>query len=154
MITRRHLVTAVVVGFAMGRPSAAFAAYKVTHSDDEWRELLTPDQYSVMRQGTTEEPYTSALLNEHRRGTFACAGCGQKLFSAYAKYDSHTGWPSFTEPLRHAIATRTDLSERQVRKEVHCTECGCHIGHVFDDGPRPTGLRYCMNGIAMTFNPA
>jgi peptide-methionine (R)-S-oxide reductase len=129
------------------------APYEVTHSDADWRKLLTPDQYAVLRQGATERPYSSPLNREHRTGIFACAGCGLSLYSSRTKFDSHTGWPSFWEPLPNAIATREDLSFAMMRTEVHCRRCGGHLGHVFDDGPPPTGLRYCMNGLAMTFKP-
>jgi peptide-methionine (R)-S-oxide reductase len=127
--------------------------YKVTHTDAEWRKLLTPDQYAVLRQADTERPYSSPLNEEHRSGTFACAGCGQDLYSSRTKFDSHTGWPSFWAPLPNAISTQKDWSFAMLRTEVHCSRCGGHLGHVFDDGPPPTGLRYCMNGVAMTFKP-
>ncbi|MGH8782168.1 peptide-methionine (R)-S-oxide reductase MsrB [Paraburkholderia sp.] len=128
--------------------------FDVVHTDDEWRHLLTPVQYEILRREGTERPYTSPLNDEHHAGTFACAGCRLDAFSSRTKFDSHTGWPSFWAPLDHAIATREDRSFGVVRTEVHCSRCGGHLGHVFDDGPRPTGLRYCMNGYAMTFTPA
>jgi peptide-methionine (R)-S-oxide reductase len=154
MITRRHMIGGIAAGFAMSVPTASFGAYRVTHTDDEWRELLTPDQFAVLRQGATEDAYSSLLVDEHRRGTYACAGCGLNLFSAYAKYESHTGWPSFTAPLRNAIGTKTDKSGHEVRTEMHCMQCGSHIGHLFDDGPPPTHRRYCANGFALFFKPA
>ena len=128
--------------------------FEVTHSDAEWRKLLTPDQYAILRQSGTERPFTSALLNEHRQGNFACAGCDLDLFSSTTKYDSGTGWPSFWAPLDKAIGTETDTSFGFVRTAVHCQRCGGHLGHVFDDGPKPTGQRYCMNGVALIFKPA
>ncbi|MCF4995903.1 peptide-methionine (R)-S-oxide reductase MsrB [Pseudomonas syringae] len=128
-------------------------AFEVTHSDSEWRSKLSDEQYAILREEGTERAYTSALNDEHRNGTFACAGCDLPLFSSQTKFDSRTGWPSFWKPLDHAVATRTDRSFGMAREEVHCRRCGGHLGHVFDDGPKPTGLRYCMNGLAMTFKP-
>lgn len=129
-------------------------AFPLTRSDAEWREVLTPTQYDVLRQQGTERPFTSALLEEHRSGTFACAGCDLALFSSATKYDSGTGWPSFWQPLADAVGTETDTTLLMTRTEVHCSRCGGHLGHVFDDGPQPTGLRYCMNGVALTFHAA
>ena len=123
-------------------------------SQDEWRATLTPEQYHVLREHGTERPGTSSLNHEKRSGTFACAGCSLPLYDAAAKFDSGTGWPSFFQPLPQAIATSTDQSWLGTRTEVHCRRCGGHLGHVFDDGPPPTGLRYCMNGVALTFTPA
>jgi peptide-methionine (R)-S-oxide reductase len=133
--------------------SHAAEAVEVSHSDAEWRKLLTPDQYAVLRQSDTERPFTSKLLHEERAGKFACAGCARDLFSSKTKYDSKTGWPSFWAPLEKAVATTKDSTFGMTRTAVHCERCGGHLGHVFDDGPKPTGLRYCMNGIAMTFTP-
>ena len=116
--------------------------------------MLTQEQFAVLRQQHTEAPFTSPLNNEHRKGIFACAGCSLPLYDAAAKFDSGTGWPSFFQPLPQAIATSTDQSWLGTRTEVHCRRCGGHLGHVFDDGPPPTGLRYCMNGVALTFTPA
>lgn len=127
--------------------------FEVAYSDAEWRKRLTPGQYEILRNEGTERPYSSPLNDEHRAGTFSCAGCALPLFSSRTKFDSHTGWPSFWTPLEHAVGTRTDTTFGMVRTEVHCRRCGGHLGHVFDDGPKPTGLRYCMNGLAMTFNP-
>ncbi|VVE09900.1 Peptide methionine sulfoxide reductase MsrB [Pandoraea cepalis] len=127
--------------------------FEVAYSDAEWRKRLTPAQYEILRQAGTERPYSSPLNDEHRAGTFACAGCALPLFSSRTKFDSHTGWPSFWMPLDHAVGTHTDSTFGMVRTEVHCRRCGGHLGHVFDDGPKPTGLRYCMNGLAMTFQP-
>jgi peptide-methionine (R)-S-oxide reductase len=126
-------------------------AFEVTHSDSEWHSILSDEQYQILREEGTERAYTSALNNEHRTGTFACVGCDLALFSSDTKFDSRTGWPSFWAPLEHAVATRQDRSFGMSRDEVHCRRCGGHLGHVFDDGPKPTGLRYCMNGLAMTF---
>jgi peptide-methionine (R)-S-oxide reductase len=161
MITRRRLIAGGVAGAAAAFSvvwravsEGAASTFEVTHSDAEWRKLLTPDQYAVLRQETTERPGTSALLHEMRRGTFACAGCDLALFSSTTKFDSHTGWPSFWAPLEKAVGTTTDTSLGMVRMAVHCRRCGGHLGHVFDDGPKPTGLRYCMNGLALTFKPA
>jgi peptide-methionine (R)-S-oxide reductase len=126
----------------------------VVHSDAEWRAQLTAEQYAVLRKEGTERPFTSPLLHEERRGTFACAGCGLELFSSSTKFDSGTGWPSFWAPLDGAVNTKEDRSFMMIRTAVTCQRCDGHLGHVFDDGPKPTGLRYCMNGVALTFNPA
>jgi len=134
--------------------STANQTFEVAHPDDQWRRLLTPAQYNVLRHEGTERPYSSPLNDEHRNGTFSCAGCQLDAFSSHTKFDSHTGWPSFWAPLDHAVATHEDLSFGVSRTEVHCRRCGSHLGHVFDDGPKPTGLRYCMNGLAMEFKPA
>ena len=134
--------------------AGAAAKFEVTHTDAEWRKLLTPDQYQTLRHEATERPFSSPLLNEERRGTFACAGCALDLFSSTTKFDSGTGWPSFWAHLPKAVDETTDASLGMIRTAVRCHRCGGHIGHVFDDGPKPTGLRYCMNGVAMTFKPA
>ena len=128
--------------------------YPVEMTDAQWKAKLSPLAYAVLRQQATETPFTSPLNDEHRKGTFACAGCAQALFPSTTKFDSGTGWPSFYAPLPHAVATERDTSLGMIRDEVHCTRCGGHLGHVFDYGPKPTGLRYCMNGVAMTFTPA
>ncbi len=127
--------------------------YPVTHSDEEWRKLLSPEQFRVLRQHGTERAGTSPLNKEKRPGTFVCAGCGAPLFGAQTKFESGTGWPSFYAPMDGAVATSEDRSFFTVRTEVHCSRCGGHLGHVFEDGPQPTGLRYCMNGAAMKFDP-
>lgn len=127
--------------------------FQIQKSDAEWRATLTPEQYRVLRAHGTERPFTSPLNDEKRRGTFVCAACRQPLFSSDTKYDSGTGWPSFWKPLNNAVGTSIDRSLFMVRTEVHCTRCGGHLGHVFPDGPLPTGQRYCMNGYAMKFNP-
>jgi peptide-methionine (R)-S-oxide reductase len=126
----------------------------VTLSEAEWRQKLTPEQFSVLRKHATERAGTSPLNQEKRPGTFVCAGCGKELFAADTKFESGTGWPSFFAPLDDAIGTTEDRSFFMTRVEVHCADCGGHLGHVFEDGPRPTGLRYCMNGAAMAFKPA
>ena len=122
-------------------------------SDAEWRKELTPQQYHVLRGHGTERAGTSPLLDEHRSGQFQCAACGQPLFDAHAKFESGSGWPSFYEPLPGAVATEEDRSHFMRRIEAHCARCGGHLGHVFPDGPQPTGLRYCMNGVALGFKP-
>jgi peptide-methionine (R)-S-oxide reductase len=125
--------------------------FPVTKSDPDWRATLTAAQYRVLREHATERPFSSPLNHEKRRGTFVCAGCGQPLYSSANKYESGTGWPSFWAPIENAIGTSVDRSYLMVRTEVHCGRCGGHLGHVFPDGPKPTGLRYCMNGNAMQF---
>lgn len=157
----RRLFLAASGGAALAGMLAALASprgqaraaqtFAVMHSDAEWRALLTPTQYAVLRQADTERPYSSPLDHEHRDGTYTCAGCAQALFSSDTKFDSGTGWPSFWQPLPHAIGTTSDRSFGMVRTAVHCGRCGGHLGHVFDDGPKPTGLRYCMNGVALAF---
>jgi peptide-methionine (R)-S-oxide reductase len=129
------------------------AGPEVQRTDAEWRRLLTGMQYEVLRRGATERPYSSPLNDEHRAGQFACAGCQLPLFSSKTKFDSGTGWPSFYAPLPRAVNNISDVTLGMVRTEVRCARCAGHLGHVFDDGPRPTGLRYCMNGAAMTFAP-
>ncbi|MBW8753282.1 MAG: peptide-methionine (R)-S-oxide reductase MsrB [Sphingomonadales bacterium] len=137
-----------------GKATAAAAAYPVSFSEAEWRRKLTPAQFHILREKGTERPGSSPLLNEHRRGTFVCAADGNPLFSSTTKFESGTGWPSFYRPLPHGVGTSRDWEIGVPRTEVHCARCGGHLGHVFDDGPAPTGLRYCMNGDAMEFRPA
>jgi peptide-methionine (R)-S-oxide reductase len=122
-------------------------------TDEQWREALTPQQYKVLRQHGTEPAGTSPLNAEKRDGMFKCAGCGQPLFSAGTKFESGTGWPSFFQPLENGVETTTDRTFGMTRVEVHCASCGGHLGHVFPDGPPPTGMRYCMNGLALAFDP-
>jgi len=122
-------------------------------TDEEWRVKLTPEQYEVLRKHGTERAGTSPLNREHRQGVFRCAGCGQELFTSETKFDSGTGWPSFFAPLDDAVGTTTDTAYGMQRTEVHCARCQGHLGHVFEDGPRPTGLRYCMNGVSLEFDP-
>ncbi|HEX4408843.1 MAG TPA: peptide-methionine (R)-S-oxide reductase MsrB [Xanthobacteraceae bacterium] len=133
--------------------NAASHPYEVTHSDAEWHKLLTPAQYQVLREEGTERPFTSALLEEHRAGTFTCAGCDLQLFAAKTKFESGTGWPSFYAPLEGAVDEVEDRTFGMLRTAVSCHRCGGHLGHVFPDGPKPTGLRYCMNGVALKFAP-
>ena len=141
--------------FVLGRPApAASARFPLQRSDAEWRRLLGPQRYAVLRQAATERAFTSPLNKEHRKGTFVCAGCSLPVFSSATKFDSGTGWPSFWRPLPRAVVTKTDRSFMMDRTEVLCARCGGHLGHVFDDGPKPTGLRYCMNGLALKFTPA
>lgn len=134
--------------------TTAVTQFEVTHTEAEWRKLLTPEQYRVLREEGTERPFTSPLLTEHRKGTFTCAGCKLPLFDVATKFESGTGWPSFWQPLPNAVGTTTDTKLFVPRTEVHCRRCGGHLGHVFEDGPKPTGLRYCMNGVALGFTPA
>jgi peptide-methionine (R)-S-oxide reductase len=137
------------------RPQAAHGAnFTVSHTDAEWRAMLSPAAYQVLRRQGTEIPFSSPLDDETRHGTYACAACALPAYSSAAKYDSHTGWPSFWQPLPDAIGEGTDGSFGMQRTEVHCSRCGGHLGHVFPDGPQPTGLRYCMNGVALTFTAA
>ena len=162
-VTRRRFLAraaaasaAIVVATACARSATASPAdeYEVTHTDAEWKQLLTADQYYVLRNAGTESPYSSPLNDEHRPGVFSCAGCALDLFSADTKFDSGTGWPSFWRPLDGAVIERRDDTLGMSRTEVLCRRCGGHLGHVFDDGPQPTGLRYCMNGDALAFRPA
>jgi peptide-methionine (R)-S-oxide reductase len=156
-IDRRSFVTWLAASAALpalaacGSGPAEAAAYPVSFSEAEWRRKLTPAQFHILREKGTERPGSSPLLGEHRRGTFVCAADGNPLFSSTTKFESGTGWPSFYRPLPHGIGTSRDFDLGMVRTEVHCARCGGHLGHVFDDGPAPTGLRYCMNGDAMAF---
>jgi peptide-methionine (R)-S-oxide reductase len=160
MLTRRFLLLGGALGAAAASmpwriaSSQAAETFEVAHADAEWRKLLTADQYAVLRQDGTERPFTSPLLNEHRKGNFACGGCDLEDFSSTTKFDSGTGWPSFWAPIEKTVSTTEDKSYGMVRNAVHCSRCGSHLGHVFDDGPKPTGLRYCMNGVALTFKAA
>ena len=135
------------------RIRAAGESFEVTLSDDEWRKRLTPARFEILRRAGTEQAWSSPLEYEHRRGIYSCAGCDLALFSSTTKFESGTGWPSFYAPLPNAVRTKSDYSLVELRNEVHCRRCGGHLGHVFDDGPKPTGLRYCMNGLALLFTP-
>lgn len=154
IISRRFFLggSLCVAGCGFGAQPAE-AKFPFTLSDAEWRKRLNPAQYRVLRGHGTERAGSSPLDKEKLKGTFACAGCGQGLFSSTTKFDSGTGWPSFWKPLPSATGTKVDSSLGMVRTEVHCSRCGGHLGHVFNDGPKPTGKRYCMNGVAMTFRP-
>jgi peptide-methionine (R)-S-oxide reductase len=168
MITRRELALGGVslaaitaVGLAALRwrnasnaNAASEGRFEITRTAEEWRKLLTPDQYAVLREEATERPFTSPLNDEKRKGIFACAACDLPLFASETKFDSGTGWPSFYSPIEGAVGTGQDWTFGLLREEVHCRRCGGHLGHVFDDGPKPTGLRYCINGVALKFIPA
>jgi peptide-methionine (R)-S-oxide reductase len=159
MTRRTLLLGSAGLGFTawlltLSRPVSAAALYPVTHTDEEWRKLLSPEAYQVLRHEGTEAPESSPLDHEFSAGRYDCAGCAQKLFLSSTKFDSGTGWPSFYQPIAGAVSTKSDNSLMMDRTEVHCANCGGHLGHVFEDGPKPTGLRYCMNGVALTFHKA
>jgi peptide-methionine (R)-S-oxide reductase len=158
MVTRRTalggLAAFTSAGFLLHSAASAAGADHVGLSDAEWRAKLSPDQFAVLREDGTERPFSSPLLHEKRKGVFACAGCDLDLFSSATKFDSGTGWPSFWAPLDNAVVTHVDKSFGMIRSAVTCHRCDGHLGHVFDDGPKPTGLRYCMNGVALSFKPA
>jgi peptide-methionine (R)-S-oxide reductase len=159
-MTRRHVLLTgsaflAAAGFMLsGREKArATERFAVTHTDAEWRKLLSPAAYEVLRQQGTEPPFSSALDHLFADGRYDCAGCAQALFVSATKFDSGTGWPSFYQPIAGAVSTASDDSMLMERTEVHCSRCGGHLGHVFEDGPAPTGQRYCMNGVSMSFQP-
>jgi peptide-methionine (R)-S-oxide reductase len=155
MMNRRNVLKYVgFTGLGLVLTGAQVQAFEITKTDAEWKELLTPEQFAVLREENTEPPGSSKLLDEHRKGTFVCAACELPLYSSAAKYDSGTGWPSFFDVLPNAVGEKEDNTLFTKRTEVHCSRCGGHLGHVFDDGPKPTGLRYCMNGVALKFTPA
>jgi peptide-methionine (R)-S-oxide reductase len=161
MVSRRDILlggaaVAVLVAAGVGLKwqsgaEAATETFEVTKTPEEWRKLLTPEQYAILREADTERAFTSPLNKEKRQGTFVCAGCALPLFASETKFDSGTGWPSFYAPIENAVKQDTDFTFGMVREEVHCRRCGGHLGHVFDDGPKPTGLRYCINGLALKF---
>lgn len=158
-MNRRAMLTsgfAAVAALGMGtlRINASTEEFEIMRSEAEWRKRLSAKAYNVLREEGTERAFTSPLNDEHRKGVFACAGCDLPLYSSETKYESGTGWPSFWKPLPNAIGTREDNTLFSRRTEVHCRRCGGHLGHVFNDGPKPTGKRYCMNGVAMKFIPA
>jgi len=150
---------AAVLGVAaLWRTGASVPAqaetFEITKTEEEWKAILTPEQFAVLRKEDTEYPGTSPLLHEKRKGAFNCAGCDLPLYSSETKYDSGTGWPSFWEALPNAVASKLDKSLMMERIECHCRRCGGHLGHIFDDGPPPTGMRHCINGLALNFRPA
>jgi peptide-methionine (R)-S-oxide reductase len=163
MITRRTLFLSGTAALAMGSTMSLFGktqqaeassgAFAVSYSEDEWKKRLSPEAFYVLRKHGTERPGSSPLNHEKRTGVFHCAGCEQALFRSEDKFESGTGWPSFTQPINGAVGESTDRSFFMTRTEVHCSRCGGHLGHVFPDGPKPTGLRYCMNGVALAFKP-
>jgi methionine-R-sulfoxide reductase len=166
MPDRRQFLTIVMTGLGLtpviaflARPASTRATmsdktFPVEKSDAEWQAELTREQFKILREHGTERAFTSPLNDEKRDGVFTCAACGERLFDARTKFDSGTGWPSFWEPRDGAVGTSVDRSWFMVRTEVHCARCGGHLGHVFEDGPKPTGLRYCINGVALDFEPA
>lgn len=166
MATRRQFLYTGVAGAAalatglLAKAGASTATrpntgtFEVTHTDAQWRAMLTPAQYRILREGGTERPYSSPLNDEYRPGTFSCAGCGLAMFSSHTKFDDHNGWPSFWSSLPGSVATSRDTTFGMIRTEVHCRRCGGHVGHLFNDGPKPTGLRYCTDGAALNFDLA
>ena len=162
LVTKRTFLAsaaAVLGGLALSGCSkktgaAAAETFEVTKSPEQWRAILSPAQFAVLRSESTERTRSSPLNDEHRRGIYQCAGCALPVYESQAKFESGTGWPSFTVPIKGAVRTKPDPGLFGTRTEVHCRRCGGHLGHVFDDGPPPTGQRWCMNGIAMNFTPA
>ena len=166
-MNRRHLLSSTFLALGalalpaifvnrsgvMSAANAAEGKFEIEKTVEEWHKILTDTQFAVLREEVTEQPFTSALLEEHREGNFRCAGCDLPAYGSYSKFDSGTGWPSFYEPLKDAIATKEDDTFFSVRTEIHCRRCGGHFGHVFDDGPQPTGMRHCLNGVALNFMP-
>ena len=165
MMTKRQVLfsgaafaglTALAARFGVGgaQSEESGETFEVTKTDDEWRAILTPQQFNVLRKEGTEHPFTSPLLEEHRDGVFACAGCDLPVFESDKKFDSGTGWPSFWQEIKGNVAFKEDRSLFMARTEEHCHRCGGHLGHVFDDGPQPTGKRHCINGVSLVFHPA
>ena len=165
MMTKRNFLAAgasagalgalyAALGLGRGERAKAAETFEVTKTEEEWRKQLTAEQFEVLRKQGTEAPFTSALLNEHRKGTFNCAGCDLPLYSSETKFDSGTGWPSFWAAIDGAVRNEEDNSLFMTRIEEHCRRCGGHLGHVFDDGPKPTGKRHCIDGVALQFRPA
>jgi len=150
LLSRRTFLAA---GTALAFAKPALAKFEVDLSDEDWRDILTPEQYRVLRHSGTERPYSSPLNDETRAGVFHCAGCDLALYPSAAKFDSGTGWPSFWDSLPGAVGTKTEYKLIFARTEVHCRRCGGHLGHIFEDGPKPTGLRHCLNGVALEFKP-
>jgi peptide-methionine (R)-S-oxide reductase len=162
-MNRRYFLNTIFLGLGAGAlagvfgkqsdANAAQGTFEITKTAEEWRKILTGEQFAVLREENTERPFTSAFLEEHREGNFHCAGCDLPVYGSYSKFDSGTGWPSFYESLKDAIGNREDHSLLSTRIEIHCKRCGGHFGHVFDDGPKPTGMRHCLNGVALKFVP-
>ncbi len=158
-MNRRNLlktaaVSSLLAGLGLSLPKSRAETFEISKTEEEWKAILTPAQFAVLRQEDTERPFTSALLDEHRKGTFNCAACALPIYASDTKYDSGTGWPSFFDVLPNAVGRQEDNTLFSTRTEIHCRRCGGHVGHVFEDGPKPTGLRYCMNGVALTFKAA
>jgi peptide-methionine (R)-S-oxide reductase len=156
-MNRRNLLNFTglsILGLSFGGGMSVAETFEVTKTDAEWKKILTPEQFATLREEATERPGTSKLLDEHRKGTFNCAGCDLPIYASEAKYESGTGWPSFFDVLPNAVGKKEDNTLFTTRTEIHCRRCGGHLGHMFDDGPKPTGLRYCMNGVALKFMAA